>query len=875
MTKKKKLRQKHQPDPGEGGNTSEDENIPESSICPHITKSVNIKKAFKNKVLFGNCQACSKLNETASKENLHTEEDKLDNSVWLCMQCGHQGCGRFSAKHSLQHYNTPHSDSHALVINTTTWAVWCYKCDDDVDVSSSKFLSDSIEIIKKQGIMPSKLKTSSPSSSSCFGKSQNEVTAEDLELVNRDVSKPDESLQVGKRKTRTNGMIQSTAQIQVKGLVNLVNTCFFNAVMQNLSQIPCFLDSLENHCKTEITWRIIVPPELSSDYEEETIECPLPASGALTQALIALMREMNSVSQDKKGIINPMALFKQVSEKCPQFKGQQQQDSHELLRCLLDGVRTEEVKRQKRGILKMFNLTEKVNPDQVHADIKFKLKAFGKNVSHTIIERIFGGQLVSTVFCEECKMSSQVFEPFMDLSLPVSEEKKVRPGLQKRLSSEDTMDCFGRGHGNVSKHQEKKQKRQNKKDAKKQAKLAKNINLSSPLPTCKLEQNVEDEISEPDVNDADIEDNADDTTSLESVTAKTESESPLSERLAEFDGISKTDNHAEDSFLTKSTHIAKEDMNYVTELVSELVISVSQDSLVQDDQSLSNSEGITRENYLGSTDSGFCNSEKLEEPADTSKYSKSLKQEWLSKSWTSMAPRYIAGSHECSVLSCLNLFTLPELLTGKNKFGCENCSKLKAEKEGIETEQHPMVYTNATKQLLIFSPPAVLTLHLKRFQQNGMSLVKVNRFVEFPLILDLAPFCSSIALGLPHMKTGQDKILYSLCGVVEHSGKLSGGHYTASIRLKNPSSSTLSFLNEALIGQTEVDTLLEEFMKKRNLVIQNSACEVSESKEEDLVASPLEESGKWYYISDTHVSEVNETAVLKCQAYLLFYERIF
>lgn len=28
-----------------------------------------------------------------------------------------------------------------------------------------------------------------------------------------------------------------------------------------------------------------------------------------------------------------------------------------------------------------------------------------------------------------------------------------------------------------------------------------------------------------------------------------------------------------------------------------------------------------------------------------------------------------------------------------------------------------MVYTNASKQLLIFQPPAVLTLHLKRFQQ--------------------------------------------------------------------------------------------------------------------------------------------------------------
>lgn len=33
-------------------------------------------------------------------------------------------------------------------------------------------------------------------------------------------------------------------------------------------------------------------------------------------------------------------------------------------------------------------------------------------------------------------------------------------------------------------------------------------------------------------------------------------------------------------------------------------------------------------------------------------------------------------------------------------------------------------------------------------------------------------------------------------------------------------------------------------------------------------------NGKWYYISDTHVSEVSESKVLNSEAYLLFYERI-
>ena len=33
--------------------------------------------------------------------------------------------------------------------------------------------------------------------------------------------------------------------------------------------------------------------------------------------------------------------------------------------------------------------------------------------------------------------------------------------------------------------------------------------------------------------------------------------------------------------------------------------------------------------------------------------------------------------------------------------------------------------------------------------------------------------------------------------------------------------------------------------------------------------------GRWFYISDSRVNEISEAAVLKSQAYILFYERIF
>jgi ubiquitin carboxyl-terminal hydrolase 16/45 len=98
------------------------------------------------------------------------------------------------------------------------------------------------------------------------------------------------------------------------------------------------------------------------------------------------------------------------------------------------------------------------------------------------------------------------------------------------------------------------------------------------------------------------------------------------------------------------------------------------------------------------------------------KSKKELRKDNVRKAMNSLSNRYQPLAHECSVLSCLNQFTAAELLTGNNKFGCESCSKKKYKEKGSKGKME-MVYTNACKQLLIFRPPAILTLHLKRFQQ--------------------------------------------------------------------------------------------------------------------------------------------------------------
>ncbi|KAJ6836307.1 ubiquitin carboxyl-terminal hydrolase 2-like isoform X1 [Iris pallida] len=182
----------------------------------------------------------------------------------------------------------------------------------------------------------------------------------------------------------------STKGYVVRGLSNLGNTCFFNSVMQNL-----------------------LATNLPRDYLLGS-ESPF---GPITIALRKIFIETSSLA-DTKNVMSPKALFGSICAKQPQFRGYQQQDSHELLRYLLAELDVEELSYRK-----LHN-----SSDEEKVDAK-------PNV--TFVDAIFAGQTSSTVCCTECGFTSVVHEPFLDLSLPVpskkpSPNKKVPPQPPKR-----------------------------------------------------------------------------------------------------------------------------------------------------------------------------------------------------------------------------------------------------------------------------------------------------------------------------------------------------------------------------------------------------------------------------------------------------------
>lgn len=67
-----------------------------------------------------------------------------------------------------------------------------------------------------------------------------------------------------------------------------------------------------------------------------------------------------------------------------------------------------------------------------------------------------------------------------------------------------------------------------------------------------------------------------------------------------------------------------------------------------------------------------------------------------------------------------------------------------------------------------------------------------------------------------------------------------------------------------------IEQLLHLFVCRYATNIQ-SVSQVCSRTERRLGVPP---KGKWYYISDSYVKDVDESEVLKTQAYLLFYERI-
>ncbi|KAE8724810.1 hypothetical protein F3Y22_tig00009841pilonHSYRG00008 [Hibiscus syriacus] len=131
---------------------------------------------------------------------------------------------------------------------------------------------------------------------------------------------------------------------------------------------------------------------------------------------------------------------------------------------------------------------------------------------------------------------------------------------------------------------------------------------------------------------------------------------------------------------------------------------------------------------------------------------------------------------------CLERFTRAEKLGSDQKFFCQKCQ----------------VRQESLKQMSIRKLPLVSCFHIKQFEHSSIRrmLRKVDRYLQFPFSLDMAPYLSSSILrsrfgnrifpfdgeqDAPNEVSSE----FELFAVVTHSGKLDAGHYVTYLRSSN------------------------------------------------------------------------------------------
>eukprot|EP00793_Prasinoderma_coloniale_P003853 PRCOL_00003230-RA len=178
-----------------------------------------------------------------------------------------------------------------------------------------------------------------------------------------------------------------------RGLANLGNTCFLNATLQCLAATQPLADALVlGHCgahgapgRRGAPGRVRRGAPCAMRLVEQTVGA-LSRGGGSTHAPRELVSALPSLEGVQRGT----------------FVRGRQEDAHEALRALLEGMQRACVREERaaRGV------SERVVSG---ADlIKERM---------SVPRQVFGGEVRSRVHCQVCGANSDTFEPFLDLSL--------------------------------------------------------------------------------------------------------------------------------------------------------------------------------------------------------------------------------------------------------------------------------------------------------------------------------------------------------------------------------------------------------------------------------------------------------------------------
>ncbi|XP_043587192.1 ubiquitin carboxyl-terminal hydrolase 36 [Bombus pyrosoma] len=176
------------------------------------------------------------------------------------------------------------------------------------------------------------------------------------------------------------------------GMYNVGNTCYLNSTLQALFHVPAL-----------VNW-------LLSD-SHHTSKCEQNDGGG--ECLTCAVAKTLQSSHQKSGCaIKPFYIYNKLKLICRTMVPGQQEDAHEFLRYLLEGMEKAYLARHKAS----------------------KLDSYSKET--TPINQIFGGYIRTEVKCLQCRHVSTTFQHFQDLLVDIRKASTLDEALSSYFSRE-------------------------------------------------------------------------------------------------------------------------------------------------------------------------------------------------------------------------------------------------------------------------------------------------------------------------------------------------------------------------------------------------------------------------------------------------------
>lgn len=573
------------------------------------------------------------------------------------------------------------------------------------------------------------------------------------------------------------------------GLINLGNTCYMNATLQALSNSI----SLRNYMR-------------SGDFKAELSTSPLSMKGRLATAFSQLLNDMWS---NRHTALSPFDVRKLIAERREEFAGYRQHDAQEVLTLVLDELH-EDLNRAPYPRPLVEDPKTAGRPD---ADIAQEAWLGNLKRNNSRIVDIFQFQIRSEILFPDADDKSLKFDPMMYLSLPIPKPPHVvhvtvlPAGYPQVAPSKCTFQIpksqtFQDLEVEVLKHLHA-----NKASSKQQClvfgnmigkRLHKFLNKTQKLSEIRPHDDLwafEAESDESCVGDnlefvpiqvrkythhitKATEDGTQSSLSSTSSSSCACFGPPLV--LAIQPGTTNADvHHRVTDSARRIRHFCGADDSVETSVFMIPVFSNEEGTVFESDENVF-SLPVGKSMALNFQDS-LIQKASFPEPV-------------IDK----VADANHLPESEVTLASCLDLFT--------------KCEDLAAD-DWVKSEKTDEI-SRSIKKIDLWSAPPCLIVHLKRFGSETLygPVEKIDSLVKAPLELDLS---SWVRGPLP-----DHGAQYRLYGVVNHSGTLSFGHYTA----------------YGLVGEGD--------------------------------------NRQWYLFNDSTVTHADEKDVVSKDAYMLFYERV-